>query len=467
MSTFLHRLRSGLFWNALQQWGNHLIKIITLLVLVRFLTPEDFGHFAFAMLIIQMIYLVAAQGLSVALVLCPDLDQGHVRVAYLAHGLAIMAVLSLLWGVSILWATPLLMDLLWSLSCGVILSLRVIVPLACHRRALNFQIMARILIISQAVGALMGIGIAWMGGGVWSLVIRYLSEHVITVLMLYKYRDTQPVLPLSSDRTPYRTLMRLGWPLFATNFMIQQGERLAEWIIGTFMGTFSLGLYSVAQQPIKMASQLVPAVIHVVTLPLFAHERKKADSFQATLKITIQLLGLTVFPLFATIAWLAPDWVPLLLGDAWLQVIPLIMPLMMIAAVRAWLRVNFTVIVAQGYTKKRFWLALITTSLTSLTVWLSWPYGLEHIVWALVITTLFLVPWEFFWIKKTLPIGLMTQLYQLWPGMMITGIILGTLWWTRGSLDLLEQLGVVLLIYGTIGGGYLKRCLKGPFHEVS
>jgi O-antigen/teichoic acid export membrane protein len=121
----------------------------------------------------------------------------------------------------------------------------------------------------------------------------------------------------------YSILTRLGYFL---------GNNVDRIIIGYLLGPASLGIYSLAKRVTEMMSTSITGVVAAVAHPLFAREQTNLARLRAVLASIMDRLALLAFPAFLGLASVAPDAVPLVFGAKWIDAVPVLQIMSVLAA---------------------------------------------------------------------------------------------------------------------------------------
>jgi O-antigen/teichoic acid export membrane protein len=124
------------------------------------------------------------------------------------------------------------------------------------------------------------------------------------------------------------TLNGILWHLFS---------QIDALIIGKIAGKEALGVYTVAMHLAMLPLQKVLAVVQPIAFPTFARLQHDMARVRGGVLRAVRSMMLIAFPMFFGLSAVAPELVTVVLGPKWeaarfpLQVLPLIMPIRMIA----------------------------------------------------------------------------------------------------------------------------------------
>ena len=423
------RVLAGVRWIAVLRTAAQILSWVSTLVVVRWISPGDYGLNAMLEAPLEMTLMLAALGVDSALVQAPRLLPRDLQSAF---GLILIAsgLLFVGWFFGGGWlaewfAEPQLEPLCRALSGLFLLVPLRAIPNALLDRDLNFRTRAKIELIAAIVAALGTLGLAFAGVGIWALVAGImLNRTVCTLLMMLAQ--------------PWRLWPRLGaeaWPLLAFGGVMLLSSavtlligKLPALMAGPALGAQALGLYAVALQFAGMPIAKAMPVVNPVLFPAFARLSAQPVEARHYFLRAIELSSLLIFPLMVGLAVVATEFVALVLGPGW-EAAALPLALLSLAMPPKLINTLFKpVIVAMG----RPQLVLIGNGLTllllALVVMLATPYGVPGLAVAVgVLEPLALV--VTLWLARpVLTLGVGALLRALRPATVGVVLMAGAVW---------------------------------------
>lgn len=320
----------GVRWNYIGAVGRIAATFVSQIVMARLLGPESFGLFAYAALTVTLSTLIVEMGLQSALVQVAELDDDVVAIAcgrlLLTGSLGALAVFWFAEAIAVhIFAAPAAAPVLRTMAPTIVIGTMTAAATALISRDIEFKTIQLAALGSYIVGYLVcGVGAALLGMGVWSLVIAW---HVQTVIAC-------AILAIRSPRrltfaNPLRKLpiARFGFVVMAThmaNWTIDNGPHTA---IGRWLGAASLGMYSIANNLVKVPADHLVRNLQTVLHPL-ASRSTGNDAGMRRAYITVLVgVGLLACPTFAFVAQMAEPVVAVLLGQKWMAAAEVLVPL--------------------------------------------------------------------------------------------------------------------------------------------
>lgn len=376
----------GAAWLTTQKWVLRLSGLVTISILARLVTPQEFGVVAAASAVLPFVLLLSELGLSTYLVQAKDPDQRALSTgfwfsliaAFVVGGAMLAFVPAMVAILDVPDAAPVLRVLLISVPLVVAGA----IPTALMRRRMQFKRLAFQGTLAAGVAQVVAIVIAVAGGGAWALVGQAISTTLITTTAAWIAARWLPSWLFSTQE--FVRMTHFGYKVVAVE-LVAVGRNWGEIaIIANVLGTSALGYLTIAQRLVTVAQELGGAAVAPVSVVVLAKVRETPERLrQAYRKASLLTYG-AVTPLMTYVAVAAPVVIPLLFGSKWDESIPVTSGL----AVAGILTIGAFVDNGLFYAMSRpgTWLvyAIITDLATVGTTALVVSRGLTAVAWAFV-----------------------------------------------------------------------------------
>ena len=316
-------VKHGVKWSGAELIVRFGLRIVVLAILARLLTPEDFGVFAAAMTVIELLLPLSTLSLEHALVQQKNLSEGALSmVSSIALGLAsalTLLVIATAHLITHVYDDPKIAELLSALAYSIPAAALSGILLSILRQRLAFAELSIVAFVGFTIASLVTVAMAYQGYGVWSLVAGYYVQVIAPVLLaLYWVRprfhkpvwdtDAQSMLRFGSGQTLSSILSY--WAL--------QGDYV---VIGRMLGTASLGFYTRAYQLVSVVPTIFARIQSTVLFPTFSRFDTRSIEFGERFVKGVEGLAVLTLPICAGALVFAPEIVALLLGPGWEQVV--------------------------------------------------------------------------------------------------------------------------------------------------
>lgn len=317
---------SGVLWMSLQKFVNQLVTFVIGILLSRLITPEEFGVIG----MLSIFFAVAATfqqcGFGTALVQKKDRTDADFSTTFIFNVSASVIVYAVLFFaapyIADFYETPILTDVTRISALTFIIGGLSGIQYSKLNIDLNFRVLSIMSIISQIITGVIGFTLAFLGFGVWALVLQSLISGVITGVIIWGISDWKPKLIFSTKS--FKQLFSYGANMLGSNLINTIYAELYTLVIGKCYNPFSVGMYNRANGFAQMPTQAIMSLSQDVNFPIMV---KLQNDNERLLRAYEKLLELPIYILYPTLIGLivlAEPIVQVLIGDTWLPCVPYI-----------------------------------------------------------------------------------------------------------------------------------------------
>lgn len=389
--SFEHSVFSGIRWNLIISFGGQLSNIGFTLLLSRLLGPDDFGLLAAAMALTGLIETFGSLGSTTALTQRATLsDRFYSAVLIVTSALTIIMMLAIGLSSSLLasfYDKPQLRDVFLLLMLSIPFQTLEIFPQAELQRRLAFDKIAFASMISIVVSGIVAVYLAYMGHGWIALGMRLLLLQSVRTLLFCAY--AWPKFRFRPAMEEIKELLRFGIPQSLSQFLLLFGRRIDDILIGKWMGTGVLGIYSLAYNLyLWPVSNIKGRISQVIFAALSKIQNDRAAMATYYLK-TVSLATLIGFPVIIGFSAVCDLAVPVIMGEKWVEAIP-ILRILGLASLFEVCVFPGAIYQAIGHTKAYLKIIFITRMVTAsgIIIALVLGFGIEGVAISIVLTSL-------------------------------------------------------------------------------
>ncbi|GAB2955583.1 hypothetical protein GCM10027048_21770 [Hymenobacter coalescens] len=351
----------GMKWTTAATLTTSLLQVGYTAVMARLLSPADFGLVALAGILLRFGSYFAQMGMEQAIIQKAELTDRDVRAAFTSSvGLSVVfgGLLVLLAPVGgHLLEQPTVVPVVRALAGGLLLTGLHATAISLLRRHMRFRTLAAVEVTAFLTGyAGVGIVLAWRGYGVWSLVGAQLAQA--TVLTVLAYAATRHPARLLFHWPTYRPLVHYGGWSSVISFCEYMTGELDKLSISRLWGAAAVGLYSRAWMLIGLPIYTLSSSVARVALPSFSQVQHDRPRLRAAYLRSLVLIGSVIPPICLGAAAAAPEVVRVMLGDKWLEAVPVFRLVCGVYALSMMNMFAATVADATATLTRKFWLTL-------------------------------------------------------------------------------------------------------------
>ena len=445
----------GVFWSATQSWGSQAISFLVFALLARLLAPETFGLIALAGVFLAFIEVFLDQGFSTAIIQRQKLEPEHLDTAFWTN----LAIGILMTGASIsaadliadFYRQPELAPIIRWLSISFVLRALSAVQEAIFTRNLDFKTLAIRSLIAVIAGGIVGVSMAFMGFGVWSLVGQRLSSSIVQITVLWWASDWRPKFRFSEKH--FLELFSFGISVIGINLLEFFNRRSDDFLIGYFLGTVALGYYSIAYRVLLVMIQLLNSVTSRVALPSFSELQQEPKKMRNAFYKVTQLTSLISFPAFMGVAVLSPEIVKCLFGEQWLASVPVMQILAFVGLLHSVYYFHSTVIISMGKPLWKLKLNFISSVINILVFTLVVHWGIVAVAAAYTIRGYLFAPFYDLLVYKLIRVNLSKYFNHYLSSLLGTLAMVFSIFMAKYILQNLFSLPILLSIFILVGIG--------------
>lgn len=312
-----HASRS-LLWSCVDIFSQMGFSIIALALLARTLSAVEIGIGSLAITIVQLVTMPFEQLFHDAIVQRRELTPSHLRSAFSITTLCALTGALLLtmlapW-IAHWYGKPQLAELVRVTAIAIPISACAAIISANLRRQMAFAPLARRTVVGRIVGTLIGLAVAWYGGGAWALVVMYVSSIVLSTVVLILNSRTPG---WGIDTAALKELWRFGAPSMASQVILLGNGRLFVTVAGLYLGDAALGLFSLSFRIVEELRNTLSSAAAQLALPLLARRAHLTEQFVDVFSEATRFTATVLLPLYAGIMLVAPDLMSVIFGPKW------------------------------------------------------------------------------------------------------------------------------------------------------
>ena len=313
-----------MIWRFMERIGAQAVAFVVEIILARLIAPEAFGIIALVTVFINILQVFVDSGMGNALIQKKDADDLDFSSVFYFN----MAMCLSLYGVMFLaapfiadfYSMPDLTPIVRILSLMLIVSGIRNIQQAYVSRHLMFKRFFYATLGGTVLAAIVGIGMAYRGFGVWAVVAQQLCRATSAAVILWLTVKWRPKWMFSFDRL--KGLFSYGWKLLVSA-LIDVGYRdLRSLIIGKLYTASDLAFYNRAAYFPRFIVGNINTSIDSVLLPTMSAEQDDKARVRAMTRRAIKTSTYLMMPCMVGLAVCAEPVVRLILTEKWLPCVP-------------------------------------------------------------------------------------------------------------------------------------------------
>jgi O-antigen/teichoic acid export membrane protein len=383
----------GISWKLVGQITKQLTRLLTVVILARFLTPGDYGTAAIAVTLATFASTVADMGIGTALVQAPAASRTVRSTAFWASigfgfglfGLAVVAADP----IARFMNEPQVSEMVVAGALTFAIYSVGSTSQAVFMREMRFGTIELRTWLALIIGAIVAVVAAAGGAGAWALALQQIVFMAALVTAFWWRAGWRPTLNFSVS-----AFRELG--SFAIRIAGGRWARLIELLvlavlIGRLAGVRDLGAWTFAMSMVILPFSLIVIPTSEVLFSGFSRLQDQPERMSALWLDSIGYLAAVLLPLMLGLMIIGPDLIPVAFGSRWevsVGVVQILSIYVLIRGLQSWGSVYMDAVGRPGVT---FWTQLASLCLTPVAVLIGVHWGIEGVAACFVVCQLIAV----------------------------------------------------------------------------
>lgn len=335
--TLKQKVAKGTFWVFSSQITTQIFAFIKNIIIARILSPDDFGLFGIALIVLSLFDVFTQTGFNAALIQKKEDIKDYLDTAFVVNIIRGFILFILLYlaapYVSVFFKNTLVTPIVRVISLTFLINGFINPGTIYFTKELDFKRQFYWDMSRTITDIVVSLSIVFFLRNVWVLVISAVSSSFIRLIVSYFIHPYKPKLRFNKRYAG--SLFRFGKWIFASGiliYLITQGD---DALVGKVLGITMLGFYRMAYRFSNMPATQITHVISRVTFPAYSKLQGDIPRLREAYLQVLQVTAFLVFPFAGLIFVLAPDFTRIFLGEKWMPMVPAMQALSIFGVTRA------------------------------------------------------------------------------------------------------------------------------------
>lgn len=391
----------GFIWKLFEKIGAQLVAMIIQIVLARLLLPSDYGIIGYLTLFMNIMDVFLRQGFTTALIQKKDADEIDYSTVFIANVILSIVLYFIMFMiaplVALYYSEPKLINIMRVLSLNVVIGSLSTVHNAVMTKKLEFKKSFMRGLANTITYGVVGITLAMVNFGVWSLVFGKLAGAFVGGVVLWITVKWKPERKFSFSRL--KGLFKFSSRVLGTDLLETFFHNIHALIIGRIYTSSDLGFYQRGQNIPQTVMTSIDGSMTEVMYPTFSLLQNDKIKLKSALQRSMKLSMFVCMPILVGLCVTAEPLTLILLTDKWLPSIPY-MRVMCIVTMFWPLAARLHALKALGKSQLTLRISLINNSIYLIVTILLARFGPIYIMISSVITNTIGVFITSYFVKK-------------------------------------------------------------------
>lgn len=309
----------GVGWSAIDNVSQYAVTFLVGIVLARLLSPDDYGLLGIIAIFTTVCNAIINGGFGMAIIRKKDASDDDYNTAFIVNlGTSVLLYFVLFFSAPYIaqFFNREELVILIRVSClSMIIGALAMVQQTRLTKRIDFKTQTKITLCASIISGVVGIVMAVLGCGVWSLVVQGLVSNSLRTILLWLFNHWTPHLRFSKDS--FNELFGFGWKLTLSMVLDSVWKEMYQAVVGKFYSPATLGQYTRADQFSKLFSVNLTNVVQRVTYPVLSEIQDDKDrmiaAYRRIIKTTMFVSAVSMFALGA----ISEPLIYCLIGPQW------------------------------------------------------------------------------------------------------------------------------------------------------
>jgi teichuronic acid exporter len=446
---------AGLAWSFIDSFANQAILFVIGIVLARLLTPKEFGLTGMIVIFTAVSQSFIDCGFSQALIRktnCSQEDYSTVFYFNFVVGILCYLVLFFLAGpISSFFHEPRLSALVRVSGINLVINSVGLIQRTILTKNVDFKLQTKISVISSIGSGVVGISMAYLGFGVWSLVWKTVSQNLVTTALFWLWNKWRPIMAFSARS--FREMFGFGSKLVVSGLIDTVYRNVYYLIIGKFFSAADLGFYTRANDFRNIPSTNLTNIIGRVCYPVLAHMQRDDRQLKSGYQRLIKSTTFISFVLMIGMASVAKPMVLVLIGEKWLPSVPYLQLLCFSGMLYPLQALNLDMLQVKGRSDLFLKMVMIRKLLAAPTIIIGVFFGINVMLIGMIGNALVAYYLNSYWSGAMVGYPMKEQIADIMPAFMIA-MAMGAVVFAVGYLLPLKPI-MVLFVQLVVGSSFV------------
>lgn len=452
----------GLAWNTIQNFTNHGVEFLLMLFMARLLGPKEYGLIGLTTIFMAISTTFVNSGFSSALIRkknCTNDDYSTVFIFNLfVSCLCYLIIFIIAPYVGDFYNEPILCPILRVLGLQLIIYAFCAVQGTILTKNIDFKKKTKLSVTKNIISGLIGLLCAYLGFGVWALVIQALTASTLLSIMLWSTTEWYPNLHFS--KASFKEMFGYGSKLLISSLINTTYGQIYPIVIGKYFSTATLGNFSRARHWGSLGSKNLTNILQSISFPVLAKVQDDDKRLENVYRRMIRTSCFVIFPIMIGMSAVAYPLTLVMIGKKWefsAYLLQIICFAMMWYPVHA---LNLNLLKVKGRSDLFLNLEIIKKIIGVCILCISVPMGIVAVCYFRIFSSMLGLFINTYYTGKLINVGYLKQMRDIAPTLLLSMVMWGiVLYIIQFIPNIYIQLIVGIIVGSTIYlvGSYLFK----------
>lgn len=413
---------TSLLWKFAERILAQLMGFVLSIVLARILEPSAYGLIAIVNVFTAIASVFVTSGFSTALIQTQNVDDTDFNsIFWAAMGASLLIYIGMFLAspaIASFYDEPSLASIVRVYSFILFIGAFNSIQGAYVSRHMQFRLFFFASLFGSFGSGVIGIVMALLGCGVWSLVAQGLSNSLINTAVLFLCVPWKPRFLFSVVSA--RRLMSYGWKILASDLFGTVYNNLRTLILGRIYSSSDLAFYSRGQSFPDLLSTNISTALSSVLFPTLSRLSSDVDAMRKAFGRILSCVSFVVFPIMTALIVAARPLVIVLLTEKWIECVPFIQIIAVARMIDIVPSQNLQVIRALGRSDIALRLEFVKKPICFIVTLVSCMFGIKAVAYSWIICAFIEILVDVYPNRMLIEYGYKAQIIDCFPALFLS-----------------------------------------------
>lgn len=398
------KMIGALAWSTIDRFGQQAVQLVIGMILARLLSPDDYGLLGMVMIFAALSFVLVESGFGQALIRKTDATEtDYNTIFYFNIGVSILLYILLFFlapHIAIFFNQPQLVSISRVIFIAILFNAFYLVPFSKLGKAMDFKSLAKINLLSTVGSGLIGIIMAFLDYGVWSLVVQQVMYHFLRMISFHLFVKWRPSALFSFS--VIRNFWKFSIHLLGTSVLNVIFNYLFVIILGKFYHRSEVGYYTQGNKLSETFNFTFVSILVGSTYSIFSQIQNDDERFRRIFREIAQKTAIVTFPIMLGLIAAATPLVDVAWSDKFLPSVPYFQLLCLASLFSPLYTLNISALNSRGESKVTFRLEIIKKILILISLGITFSFGIFTMLWGYAIASIISYLISIVYLKKSL-----------------------------------------------------------------
>jgi O-antigen/teichoic acid export membrane protein len=425
MSNYRQRTINAMLWSISERFSLQGVQLVVSIVLTRLLEPLHFGLIGMLSLFMALAQSILESGFGSALIQKKDAKHiDNCSIFYFNILIGVVLTFFLILSAPVIAAffdQPILIPLTRFLSLNIFINGFTLVQSTLLIKQMNFKSQLKINLISVNLSGLIGITLAYLGWGVWSLAIQSVLNTLIKSFLYWISSNWKPSLVFSF--TSLGSMFSFGSKLLISGLLDTFFQNIYQALIGKMFSVSELGFYVRAKTMEQTAVTATSSSLGIVLFPALTPLQDDVVRLKQAYRKTIGVSLFFHFPFMFGLIGISDPLIRILMTDKWAESIPFFQLLCVAGLLYPLQVLNLNILKVKGRSDLFLRLEIIKKAIVILAIIITYRWGIMGLIYGQIVSSLFAYFLNSYFSGKLVNYSMKDQVRDIIPSFVTAGIM--------------------------------------------